>query len=331
MPQTKDLILRKATMDDWKDMFHNIWSQPQSAKYMVWNITTTETDAIARMERTIAYQAAHEYHWTVVEKASMQAIGWVGMEEHSKGVWGETGIAIGPDFTGKGYGKQLLNFLADYARENLGAKRFVACCRKENEASKGTIRSCGFTYTHSEEVMHPRDHVLYTLDHYEKALCKLRTFLPEDKEQILDTLTDKSVAKTYMLPDFASRNEATALFDRLAALSQDDGRYVRCIDAGGKAIGFLNDVEINSGKIELGYVIHPSFQGQGYMAEALTIAIKELLAEKFSTVLCGAFEENTASVRVMERCGMQRLAETESIEYRGKTHTCVYYAANKEK
>lgn len=168
--ETADLILRKAVLADWQDMLRNIWSHPESAKYMVWTTTSTEAAAIARMERTIAYQAAHDYHWTVVEKASGQAIGWAGMEPRSAEVWGETGIAIGPAFTGKGYGKQLLNFLADYARDKLGAKGFVACCRRENLASKGMQLHCGFSFHHSEEVVHPRDGYTYTLDYYEKEL-----------------------------------------------------------------------------------------------------------------------------------------------------------------
>ena len=170
MPETKDLILRKGVVDDWRDMLDNIWSRPESAKYMVWSVTTTEEDAVARMERTVAYQAAHDYHWTVVEKASGRAIGWAGMEKLSEGVWRETGIAIGPAFTGRGYGKQLLNCLTDYARDHLGAERFTACCRRENLASKGLQLSCGFVYTQSEEVLHPRDGVPYTLDHYAKNL-----------------------------------------------------------------------------------------------------------------------------------------------------------------
>jgi len=170
MLETKDLIIRKACMEDWQAMYRNIWSQPESAKYMVWSVTTSEVDAVARMERTMNYQASHDYHWTVVEKTTGQAIGWVGMEELSKGVWGETGIAIGPAFTGKGYGKQLLNFLTDYARDHLGAKRFVACCRKENLASKMMQLRCGFSYDHSEEAVHPRDGYTYTLDYYEKEL-----------------------------------------------------------------------------------------------------------------------------------------------------------------
>ena len=170
MLETKDLILRKAVMADWQDMLRNIWSKAESAKFMVWNTTPTEDAAVSRMERTIAFQAAHDYHWTVVEKASGQAIGWAGMEPLSAGVWGETGIAIGPSFTGKGYGKQILNFLTDYARDELGAHRFVAACRRENIASRRMQLSCGFSFTHSEEVIHPRDRISYTLDYYAKEL-----------------------------------------------------------------------------------------------------------------------------------------------------------------
>ena len=170
MPETKDLILRKAVIEDWRDMFHNIWSQPESAKYMVWSVTSTEDEAVARMERTIAFQAAHDHHWTVVEKASGQAIGWAGMAQQASGVWGETGIALGPEFTRKGYGTQLLRFLTDHARDTLGAKRFIAACRRENTASRKVLLRCGFFHTHSKEVIHPRDRISYTLDYYAKEL-----------------------------------------------------------------------------------------------------------------------------------------------------------------
>ena len=170
MPETKDLILRKATMDDWKAMYWNIWRHPESAKYMVWDVTSTEEAAMARMERTIAFQAAHDYHWTVVEKMSGQAIGWAGMKKVSEDVCSETGVALGPEFTGKGYGTQLLNFLTDHARDTLGAKRFLACCNKDNQISKRLLHRCGFVYTHSENAIHHRDQIPYTLDYYAKEL-----------------------------------------------------------------------------------------------------------------------------------------------------------------
>ena len=170
MPETKDLILRKATMDDWKAMYWNIWRHPESAKYMAWDVTSTEEAAMARMEQTIAFQAAHDCHWTVVEKGSGEAIGWAGMEKVSEDACRETGVALGPKFTGKGYGTQLLNFLTEYARNTLGAKRFLACRNKENKISKKLLHRCGFVYTHSENAIHHRDGIPCIFDYYAKEL-----------------------------------------------------------------------------------------------------------------------------------------------------------------
>ena len=34
--ETKDLILKKASMNDIDDMYSNIWTEEESAKYMLW-------------------------------------------------------------------------------------------------------------------------------------------------------------------------------------------------------------------------------------------------------------------------------------------------------
>ena len=161
-------------------------------------------------------------------------------------------------------------------------------------------------------------------------MITLRAFQPEDQQRILQAVTDKTVNKTYMLPDFTQLEDAIPLFDRLMALSKDRSRYVRCISKNQEAIGFINDVEIKNGKIELGYVLHPTFHGHGYTTQALKMAIQELTALGYAAVICGAFEENIASIRVMEKNGMQRLEFTENIDYRGQTHLCVYYSTEKE-
>ena len=153
----------------------------------------------------------------------------------------------------------------------------------------------------------------------------LRTFRIEDQQRVLDMLTDTAVNQTYMLPDFEKKEDALPLFHRLRALSLDGSHFVRCIALNDKAIGFLNDVEIRDGSIELGYVIHPDSQGQGHMTNALKTAISELFESGYSMVICGAFEHNTASMRVMEKSGMCRIEKQDQIEYRGKTHNCVYY------
>ena len=64
--------------------------------------------------------------------------------------------------------------------------------------------------------------------------------------------------------------------------------------------------------------------------EALKAAIDELFALNYERVVCGAFEENKASLRVMEKAGMKKIEFTEIIEYRGVNHTCVYCETRKE-
>ena len=158
----------------------------------------------------------------------------------------------------------------------------------------------------------------------------LRPFLTNDRARILDILTSQSVSKTYMLPEFVCREDAIPLFERLVDLSRDESRYVRCIVLGNTAIGYLNDVEVKDGQIELGFAIHPDSQGNGYMTTALKIAIRDLLSSGYESVICGAFEHNAASLRVMDKCGMKRIPYTNSVEYKGVTYRCRYYAATKE-
>lgn len=161
-------------------------------------------------------------------------------------------------------------------------------------------------------------------------MVTLRPIQLQDREAMLDILTDDTVKQTYMLPDFADRRDALPLFRRLAELSRDESRYVRGICLEERLIGVLNDVEIQGRSIELGYVIHPDFQGKGYMTEALRSAVDALFSMGYREIICGAFEENAASIRVMVKAGMQKLSRTDEMEYRDKRHQCVYYSIMKQ-
>ena len=46
-------------------------------------------------------------------------------------------------------------------------------------------------------------------------------------------------------------------------------------------------------------------------------------------VYAGAFAENPASLRVMQKAGMTLMDKTEDLEYRGKTHHCIFYASER--
>jgi len=79
----------------------------------------------------------------------------------------------------------------------------------------------------------------------------------------------------------------------------------------------------------MGYAYLPAYYNRGYATEAFSGAIDYLLSHGFTTVLAGAFSENPASLRVMEKCGMIKQDFTDEIDYRGVTHTCVYYTISR--
>ena len=92
----------------------------------------------------------------------------------------------------------------------------------------------------------------------------------------------------------------------------------------------MNDTEMKDRQIEMGYAYLPAFYNRGFATEAFSGAIEYLLNHGFEMVLAGAFSNNAASLRVMEKCGMQKLEYTDTVDYRGVTYDCVYYAATKK-
>lgn len=154
----------------------------------------------------------------------------------------------------------------------------------------------------------------------------LKPLADSDRNNMIELLTNSEIKKTYMLPDFENEEQAEKLFQRLKAGSQEGKVYQVGIFLNGEVIGYANEVEREEDKIELGYMLHPKHHNKGYATEMLKAMIEEMFARGFSEVLAGAFEENPASMRVMEKSGMTRLEKTDEIEYRGAVHKCVYYS-----
>ena len=103
---------------------------------------------------------------TVVGKDSGTAIGFAGIIEVEAGVYEDCGVALGPEYVGKGYGKQILTALVELVFGTLSAHRFICSCRSENTASRRLQLSCGFTFSHSEERIDPRTETPYVLEFY---------------------------------------------------------------------------------------------------------------------------------------------------------------------
>lgn len=168
--ETKDLILGKAKYEDWKPMYCNVWSRPETAEHMKWKVTAGEDAARERIERTIIWQETHD-SWLVYEKSSGQAVGFAGVKEVRPHVYEETGIALGPEYVGKGYGKQVLQLLLEYCISS-GGEAFYYSTRAANLPSKALALSCGFVYQHTEQKTDERNGKPYALETYKKNLKK---------------------------------------------------------------------------------------------------------------------------------------------------------------
>ncbi len=154
------------------------------------------------------------------------------------------------------------------------------------------------------------------------SLCPIQ---PEDTAELCNILLDDTVKQTYIVPDL-TKDAAQKMAEHIAGLSNTEDRYVRGIYRNDTLIGLINDVETIDATIELGWVIAPAHQNKGYATQAVCLAIKELFARGYREVLAGAFPQNAASMRVMEKAGMERIEKTEQIEYRGQTYNCIFYA-----
>lgn len=167
--ETEDLILRKARFEDWPHIYDNLWRHEESARYMLWSVTTSEEEAIDRINRTIAFQSTNKYTFFIVEKESNEVIGFAGMKEIEPGVFEDMGVGLGPQYTGKGYGTQVLNALLNEVSSN-GGHKFIATCWKQNIASKRLQERLGFCFVKEEMRTDPRTGKDYIMLFSEKTL-----------------------------------------------------------------------------------------------------------------------------------------------------------------
>lgn len=78
----------------------------------------------------------------------------------------------------------------------------------------------------------------------------------------------------------------------------------------GTYIGYVQAVPFDDGTWEVGYHIGGEYTKQGYATEAVTAFLPVIMAQIGIAEIAGiCLAENRASVKVMERCGFQKLYE----------------------
>ena len=181
----------------------------------------------------------------------------------------------------------------------------------------------GFRDLHSEEIEEIEELTLLT------PRLVLNNLKEKDEETLISILKNPQVNATYMVPVLRNKKDEEKLFIRLKELCDSDKQIAYGIYFEKKIIGFIHSVNVNKDEVEVGYFIEPELWNKGFATEALSALITELFDRGYNKITASHFEENLASGRVMEKCGMKKLDKTENIEYHDGKHKLICYEISK--
>ena len=135
----------------------------------------------------------------------------------------------------------------------------------------------------------------------------IKTFSLDMAQSVYENSQDDDTRR--FVPDevYDSVEEAREAIEFLMSrYDSDDGPFVYPIitNDGGKNIGYVQLCQIDNGSWEIGYHIAKQFTGKGYATEAVK-AFLPVMAQKLNIkeVYGICLAENSASVRVLEKCG----------------------------
>ena len=139
----------------------------------------------------------------------------------------------------------------------------------------------------------------------------IKTFSLDMAQSVYENSQDDDTRR--FVPDevYDSAEEAREAIEFLISrYDSTDGPFVYPIitNDGGKNIGYIQLCQIDDGSWEIGYHIAKQFTGHGYATEAVK-AFLPAMAKKLNIkeVYGICLAENTASVRVLEKCGFVQI------------------------
>lgn len=162
---------------------------------------------------------------------------------------------------------------------------------------------------------------VFTLEKWSRALA------PSLAESANDERIPRFLRNTFPHP---YTEECAEFFISAAEKMQEKGIFYAIVSEG-KAIGGIDltlQEDVHCRQAELGYWLNPDFWGKGIMTQA----VGRICAEAFEKlpvhrIQAQVFGENTASCRVLEKCGFQREGVLRGSVYKnGQFHDSYIYA-----
>ena len=143
--QTDRLLLLVPSMDDCGAL-HELWSDPETMKYIGAGGVWTREQIEERLQRAMRTQQEHGMtFWTIIERDSGSIIGQGGLVPiEFDGPEIELGYRLGRDHWGNGYASEIARASAAYGFGALGVDELVAVCYEENLPSRRVLLKAGF-------------------------------------------------------------------------------------------------------------------------------------------------------------------------------------------
>lgn len=146
--ETERLLLRAFWMENAASAWTN-WAGDEVVQGWYGEpVYATLEEAQGLLQRYIAaYENEDCYRWAVIEKTSGECIGQTAyFLVDSKNHFGEIEYCIGQAFQRRGYCTEAVRAVIAYGFEQVHFHKVQVCHVTANEASRGVILKCGFTY-----------------------------------------------------------------------------------------------------------------------------------------------------------------------------------------
>jgi len=146
--ETERLLLRQFTREDAPSAWAN-WAGDEAVQNWYGEpVYATLEEAQGLLAKYIAgYENNDYYRWAVIDKSSGECIGQVAyFLVDTKNHFGEIEYCVGQAFQRRGYCTEAVRAIMAYGFGKVHFHKVQVCHIPANEASRGVIRKCGFTY-----------------------------------------------------------------------------------------------------------------------------------------------------------------------------------------
>ncbi len=334
--QGEHIRLRPMRVDDAALWLAEEQSDSETVRFLNagMDLPKSEQDARAFAERYAEFGHRHERIMFSIETLEGELAGGINIHSMNQrnGTF-ETGTRIYRAFRGRGYGFEAKRLVLRYAFHELRFQKYNIRCLASNQPmidhalrlgcqQEGRIRRS--VYTDGRYY----DDLLFGLTREEFDALSARNPTSSEKSDFSEPLTtDRLAIRRFRPADAADlfeylsdprvyRFEPGEPIDRVLVAQR--ARYMAAasvfwaieLAAAGKVIGQLSFRQIEPAErrtCELGYILNPAYQRQGYGSEAAGALVQQALtAGGMHRIVAHCNPENTASWRLLEKIGFRR-------------------------